>query len=59
MSVEGKVKEAAGFVKVLTVKGTDHILGVTLVASHAGHAGDKIERALPVGNVREPLFLRI
>ena len=28
--------EEAGFVKVLTRKGTDEILGVTLVASHAG-----------------------
>ena len=28
--------EEAGFVKVLTRKGTDEILGVTLIASHAG-----------------------
>ena len=28
--------ETAGFVKVLTARGTDRILGVTLVASHAG-----------------------
>ena len=28
--------EEAGFVKVLTKKGTDQILGVTLVSAHAG-----------------------
>lgn len=41
--------EAEGFVKVLTRKGTDHILGATIVAPHAGDMISEITLAMTSG----------
>lgn len=41
--------EANGFLKVLTVKGKDRILGATLVASHAGDMISQITQAMVTG----------
>jgi pyruvate/2-oxoglutarate dehydrogenase complex dihydrolipoamide dehydrogenase (E3) component len=41
--------ETEGFVKVLTAKGTDRILGATIVAAHAGEMISEISVAMTNG----------